>query len=685
MVIGLRLEQKKNESESESNFTFGDFVNLRFKHLLGLLFYCLIVAGCGSSFSGEDGFQASNDQRNQDFVRAKKAQIKALEESYAGQAPDSIKYDILIVSPEDGLMYSESLGLQEFGSQDRAEVRTQETEAKTESIRRVPTDFGTAENPYTTIAGSLTLPEDADLEGLDEQGEVAYNYFGLQYKNALTLDAGLVVYPSSDAYHEAKHWYGFAGYTPDVTQEYHAEPFQGWPQGGIPGGTTVGMRLDAISDANPVVDGNQPGFRLQLSYKEGYVHVAYYELNPEGDVVPNIPFDGMNTAVRRATTMIWDGSDEDTKMCDVTWSNVMVGTSGNLHLFGENEANSTGPGSVLQATDDVRIRLENRYHTETIDINCERSVVGLVVDVTGSMSGEIAAVRLALELFINSSFAEKVSDWFVNTFRDSVSPYGLTDEKETVLDWVSSFRASGGGDCPEESLGAIVQAADAIKDINGSRSLILVTDASPRTGSPAAVTAQLQENDIKLYVLLTGDCVASSGFLSESIRAQTILSARDVFSKMARDTGGQYVYMPGGTTADFTAVLEDFFEEAATGGSDNEPPILNVSVSPDSIWPPNHKMVEVEYEIDVVDNLDPNPTTEVVGVAVTEPDDIQGSGNTEPDFELTSDGRIFVRAERSGTGQKRVYTVTFKAEDNAGNTSFASADIIVPHDRRKTK
>ena len=96
-------------------------------------------------------------------------------------------------------------------------------------------------------------------------------------------------------------------------------------------------------------------------------------------------------------------------------------------------------------------------------------------------------------------------------------------------------------------------------------------------------------------------------------------------------------------------------------------------------------MVEVEYELNVSDNQDPNPTTEIVGVAVSEPDDIQGSGNTGPDFEITPDGRVFVRAERSGTGQKRVYTVTFKAQDQAGNMSFASVDITVPHDQGKKK
>ena len=66
-----------------------------------------------------------------------------------------------------------------------------------------------------------------------------------------------------------------------------------------------------------------------------------------------------------------------------------------------------------------------------------------------------------------------------------------------------------------------------------------------------------------------------------------------------------------------------------------------------------------------------------MGVSVTEPDDAQGDGHTTNDVEVTPDGHIFVRAERSGTGGGRVYTTTIRASDAAGNTAFASADVVV--------
>jgi len=42
-----------------------------------------------------------------------------------------------------------------------------------------------------------------------------------------------------------------------------------------------------------------------------------------------------------------------------------------------------------------------------------------------------------------------------------------------------------------------------------------------------------------------------------------------------------------------------------------------------------------------------------------------------------------LRAERSGRGNGRVYTVTITATDESGNTGQADVDIIVPRDKGK--
>jgi len=657
------------------------------RRLIFFLFSLALVLafpGCGDG--GDEQSLASLDHTDTDFIRAKEAQINALEE-VLGRAGDGTKPDIIVVNFQRELMYSKSLGLQAFpenvghsspqsavGSPASTTVRAQE-DSGGEAFRRVPTKFGTADNPYTTIGGSVKLPKSEDLEWIDQGGEAAYNYLGIQHRSLVTLDAGIL--SDSISAHVRGNWYAFAAYTP-VGGAYTPIAFQGWPQGGIPGESDVTMRLDAIEDADPSTSGNQPGFLLVINFNgQNGGAVAVFE------GVSGIPTDGVDTAVRRVSSIIWKSEDKDPRMCDVRWSNVIVGEPSNgFHPFSPDDLNTQPPGEVFEdklAT----VSDDTPYSDETLDLRCGNAV-GLVIDTTGSMGGEIGAVKLALTTFIDSPFSELVSQWTLSTFKDSSISYGLTSDKDTIKSWVFGLRASGGGDCPEDSLGAVSLTAETIKDISASKSLILVTDASPRTSNPAEVTARLNELDITLYVLLTGDCVASTTSARE-VRAQSILSARDVFSQMAKDTGGKYVYLPGGSAADFTAVLEDFFEDAATGGSDNVPPTIDVTVAPETIWPPNHKMVEVTYDLNVVDNQDPNPSTEVVGVAVSEPDDVQGSGNTSPDYEITSDGRVFVRAERSGTGQRRIYTVTFKAEDASGNASFASADVVVPHDKGNGK
>jgi hypothetical protein len=47
---------------------------------------------------------------------------------------------------------------------------------------------------------------------------------------------------------------------------------------------------------------------------------------------------------------------------------------------------------------------------------------------------------------------------------------------------------------------------------------------------------------------------------------------------------------------------------------------------------------------------------------------------------IRSDGSLWLRAERSGMGRRRVCTVTCKATDAAGNMGVQSVDIVVPHD-----
>lgn len=116
---------------------------------------------------------------------------------------------------------------------------------------------------------------------------------------------------------------------------------------------------------------------------------------------------------------------------------------------------------------------------------------------------------------------------------------------------------------------------------------------------------------------------------------------------------------------------------------DTTPP--DVVVHDVVLWPPNHKMHDVVPEdcLDVVDACDPDVAVWFTGAASDEPVEGLGDGNTEPDIIDAGDGVVQVRSERSGTGNGRVYTLDWRAEDRWGNFVDGVCHVAVPHDNAK--
>src|SRR5262249_26260686 len=94
------------------------------------------------------------------------------------------------------------------------------------------------------------------------------------------------------------------------------------------------------------------------------------------------------------------------------------------------------------------------------------------------------------------------------------------------------------------------------------------------------------------------------------------------------------------------------------------PDCQRAQASPSSLWPPNHKLVSVAI-IGVSDPEDDQVILTVTGVTQDEPVNGLGDGDTSPDAVLQGE-KVLLRAERSGTGNGRVYHVAFKADDGAG-------------------
>ena len=121
---------------------------------------------------------------------------------------------------------------------------------------------------------------------------------------------------------------------------------------------------------------------------------------------------------------------------------------------------------------------------------------------------------------------------------------------------------------------------------------------------------------------------------------------------------------------------------------DTTAPTLAPSVDKGILWPPNHKMVVVTIETNASDDSG-LPVNLSAVVTSNEPVEGLGDGDTAPDWiepqidPATGVITMQLRAERSGTGEGREYTISITATDDAGNTSTADVVVIVPHDKKK--
>jgi len=98
------------------------------------------------------------------------------------------------------------------------------------------------------------------------------------------------------------------------------------------------------------------------------------------------------------------------------------------------------------------------------------------------------------------------------------------------------------------------------------------------------------------------------------------------------------------------------------------------------LWPPNNTLRPVTIQANAEDNSG-GPITLDVQVTSNEADEddwvIDSVDNATGEIQLK------LRADRSGSGDGRIYTVTITATDEANNSSAAIVEIRVSHNKRK--
>lgn len=143
----------------------------------------------------------------------------------------------------------------------------------------------------------------------------------------------------------------------------------------------------------------------------------------------------------------------------------------------------------------------------------------------------------------------------------------------------------------------------------------------------------------------------------------------------------------GGETLTFKLVVNDALVDSEVADevvvqvlNVNDPPSCDhAQVVPGALWPPNHKLVPVTLT-GVSDPDNDKVTLTITGITQDEPIDGLGDGDTSPDA-IIQGGKALLRAERSGTGNGRVYRINFSADDGQGGVCDGAVQVGVPHSK----
>ncbi|HEX6100675.1 MAG TPA: HYR domain-containing protein [Thermoanaerobaculia bacterium] len=239
---------------------------------------------------------------------------------------------------------------------------------------------------------------------------------------------------------------------------------------------------------------------------------------------------------------------------------------------------------------------------------------------------------------------------------------------------VVTFNSSGGpGDQDDENgrpIGNCAPASGSIFPIgsttvqcsNGTFKVNVVDTTAPVLSLPANITTQ---NAAVTYTASATDLVDGSVAVTcTPASGSTFAVGTTTVNCSASDTRGN------SAAGSFTVTVE----EAPPPADTEAPTITSLSATPDTIAPPNGKLVAVTISASVHDNVDASP---FVGVYdVTSNETISAS-----DWNVVSPLSVELRAERSPQGSGRVYTIWVEAIDDAGNRSVSSVNVTVPHDQ----
>ncbi len=213
--------------------------------------------------------------------------------------------------------------------------------------------------------------------------------------------------------------------------------------------------------------------------------------------------------------------------------------------------------------------------------------------------------------------------------------------------------------------GVVLLPAPAAVDTEAPTAAVTVSPASNAQGwhNATPVTVNLSATD-------TGSGVKELRYWVDG--GSPVVVAGSAASFQLNQQGTQTVYLRAIDNAGNASALASLVVKIDT----TSPTLTGVSASPSVLTSPNHKLRDVLVGYGVSDNL--SGATCTLGVASNEPVNGTGDGDTAPDWLVLDAHHLQLRAERSGGGGGRVYTVTVTCADAAGNSTSRNTTVSVP-------
>jgi len=185
---------------------------------------------------------------------------------------------------------------------------------------------------------------------------------------------------------------------------------------------------------------------------------------------------------------------------------------------------------------------ENRLEMVKALMGIENGDLVIVVDDTGSMGNDIAQVKNQIANIVNDA-GIKPGRYILVRFGDPTigTPF-ITTDTAAFLARVNALYPSGGGDCPELSMGALLKAVRASRK---NSNIFLFTDADAKdAGLVTTVSTEAKAGDKVIYPVLTGSCSRRRRSRTlqtseEIVRPRRKLAEDPVYQQVALDTGGQ--------------------------------------------------------------------------------------------------------------------------------------------------